>query len=169
MLTAMLAVENINGASHDIWAVNADQGYHEELKPSEQRKSDFANISETQPLVPTVISEPDPALAIIQRAFGRIHEMGLGLAVGAIGALYTFLAIAWVLVRPEETLATTIQLLEHFFIGFTVSWWGALIGLFYGFNFGFVLGWSIAHVRNTSLNLYLYFIKLREEAKVFEP
>ena len=30
MLTAILAVENIYGANHDIWAVNSDQSYHEE-------------------------------------------------------------------------------------------------------------------------------------------
>jgi protoporphyrinogen oxidase len=32
MLTAMFAVENMQGASHDIWAVNTDFEYHEEQK-----------------------------------------------------------------------------------------------------------------------------------------
>ena len=30
MLTAMMAVENMHGASHDVWAVNVEQEYHEE-------------------------------------------------------------------------------------------------------------------------------------------
>jgi hypothetical protein len=30
MLTAMLSVENIFGANHDIWAVNVEAEYHEE-------------------------------------------------------------------------------------------------------------------------------------------
>ena len=30
MLTAMLAVQNMQGASHDLWAVNTDFEYHEE-------------------------------------------------------------------------------------------------------------------------------------------
>ena len=30
MLTAMLSVENIFGAHHDIWSVNVDAEYHEE-------------------------------------------------------------------------------------------------------------------------------------------
>ena len=30
MLTAMLAVENIFGARHDLWAVNVEADYHEE-------------------------------------------------------------------------------------------------------------------------------------------
>lgn len=32
MLTAMLAVENIFGAGHNIWEVNVDEDYHEEVK-----------------------------------------------------------------------------------------------------------------------------------------
>ncbi|MEA3076418.1 MAG: hypothetical protein QOF60_1326 [Actinomycetota bacterium] len=34
MLTAMLSVENIFGASHDIWSVNVEEEYHEEKKSS---------------------------------------------------------------------------------------------------------------------------------------
>ena len=30
MFTAMLTVENIHGAHHDIWAVNVEEEYHEE-------------------------------------------------------------------------------------------------------------------------------------------
>ena len=30
MFTAMLTVENILGADHDIWAVNVEEEYHEE-------------------------------------------------------------------------------------------------------------------------------------------
>jgi protoporphyrinogen oxidase len=37
MLTALRAVENLlDGAQHDIWAVNADSVYHEEQSPDEQ-------------------------------------------------------------------------------------------------------------------------------------
>jgi protoporphyrinogen oxidase len=37
MLTAMRAVENaLDGAAHDLWAVNADSAYHEEHVPDEQ-------------------------------------------------------------------------------------------------------------------------------------
>lgn len=36
MLTAMMAVWNMEGASHDIWSVNTDFEYHEEQKLEEQ-------------------------------------------------------------------------------------------------------------------------------------
>jgi hypothetical protein len=32
MLTAMFAVQNMQGAAHDIWEVNTDYEYHEEQK-----------------------------------------------------------------------------------------------------------------------------------------
>ena len=35
MLTAMLTVENVLGADHDIWQVNVEEDYHEEIRPSD--------------------------------------------------------------------------------------------------------------------------------------
>jgi len=43
MFTAMLAVENMNGAGHDLWAVNTDFEYHEEQRvPKPSRESEAA-------------------------------------------------------------------------------------------------------------------------------
>jgi len=36
MLTAMRAVENIDGADHDLWSVNADSWYHESEEAEER-------------------------------------------------------------------------------------------------------------------------------------
>lgn len=53
MLTAMLAVRNILGASYDLWQVNADQEYHEEVTDRDKTKEDeFAMLASTQPRVP---------------------------------------------------------------------------------------------------------------------
>ena len=35
MYTAMLTVENIMGASHDVWSVNVEEEYHEQMTPGE--------------------------------------------------------------------------------------------------------------------------------------
>ncbi len=46
MLTAMRAVENqLDGAGHDLWAVNADSAYHEEHQDPEQP---YKNVPETE-------------------------------------------------------------------------------------------------------------------------
>ncbi|MEZ5422184.1 MAG: NAD(P)/FAD-dependent oxidoreductase [Pyrinomonadaceae bacterium] len=54
MLTAMLSVKNILGANYDVWGVNVDNEYHEEI--SAQEESELSVISSTQPLVPTRIA-----------------------------------------------------------------------------------------------------------------
>jgi hypothetical protein len=56
MLTALLAVENIFGGHHDLWAVNADDEYHEEWSTSDREGLDPSEVRQlwrTQPLVPT--------------------------------------------------------------------------------------------------------------------
>jgi protoporphyrinogen oxidase len=52
MLTAMLAVRNILGEKHDLWRVNADQDYHEEVTRQDRPVDDLAQVASTQPQVP---------------------------------------------------------------------------------------------------------------------
>jgi protoporphyrinogen oxidase len=53
MLTAMLAVKNIMGANYDLWKVNADQEYHEEINHDGNEELDqYALLASTQPKVP---------------------------------------------------------------------------------------------------------------------
>lgn len=62
MLTAMLAVRNILGADFNLWSVNDDQGYHEEISdetPSatiSQEKELARQINLTQPHVATTLT-----------------------------------------------------------------------------------------------------------------
>ena len=54
MLTAMLSVKNILGANYDVWGVNVDNEYHEEMKEQDER--DMTLLGSTQPLVPKRIA-----------------------------------------------------------------------------------------------------------------
>jgi protoporphyrinogen oxidase len=54
MLTAMLSVKNILGANYDVWGVNVDNEYHEELK--EHEESEISLVASTQPLIPKRIA-----------------------------------------------------------------------------------------------------------------
>jgi protoporphyrinogen oxidase len=58
MLTAMMAVANMQGASHDIWSVNTDFDYHEE-----------------QRLVPPGPARPRESTAAVDAAFGASDPM----------------------------------------------------------------------------------------------
>lgn len=50
MLTAMLSVKNILGENHDVWEVNVEQDYHEEI--NDDYKQQFTLAASTQPLIP---------------------------------------------------------------------------------------------------------------------
>ena len=50
MLTAMLAVKNILGANYDIWQVNVEREYHEEVLKEEAEE--LALLRSTRPKVP---------------------------------------------------------------------------------------------------------------------
>jgi hypothetical protein len=49
MYTAMLTVENIHGATHDIWAVNVEEEYHEE---GATRGSSSSGTGRDAPILP---------------------------------------------------------------------------------------------------------------------
>jgi hypothetical protein len=51
MVTAMLAAQNLLGDHHDVWAVNADDEYHEESQVEDVYK-DLPDLETTQPQVP---------------------------------------------------------------------------------------------------------------------
>ena len=58
MVTAFLAVENLLGEHHDVWAVNADDEYHEESDVDVDLEDVYASLPSleaTQPQVPTVV------------------------------------------------------------------------------------------------------------------
>jgi protoporphyrinogen oxidase len=58
MLTAMLAVRNIRGARFDLWKVNEEDSYHEEVTDHEAEalSRDLALLNESQPLVPSRVA-----------------------------------------------------------------------------------------------------------------
>lgn len=146
MLTAMLSAENILGANHDLWAVNVEQEYHEEMKiePSEEAVLD----------------------KILPAVFSRMDPLGLGVAVGAVLGFIIFLATLW-LATTGGPASAYLKLLNHYFFGYTVTMKGALIGLIYGFSWGFLLGWLIAYLRNFFIAYYIYRIRRKVELLTF--
>ena len=51
MLTAMRAVENLDGAGHDVWAVNAESWYHESESPEEHPYRSAPEVPEGEPVL----------------------------------------------------------------------------------------------------------------------
>jgi protoporphyrinogen oxidase len=69
MLTAMLAVENIFGARHDLWAVNEEEEYHENAaggSRDETLAQQIRAMGKTQPAVPVMLGAPTLVAARVQ-------------------------------------------------------------------------------------------------------
>jgi protoporphyrinogen oxidase len=146
MLTAILSAENILGANHDLWTVNVEQEYHEEMgiEPSEEAALDK--------LLPAV--------------FSRMDKIGLATAVGSVCGLLIFLATIWIVIKGGVE-RFYLQLLGQYLLGYTVTVKGALIGMAYGFSWGFLFGWLFAYLRNFFIAYYIYRIRRKTELLTF--
>ena len=171
MLTAMLAVKNILGGNYDLWAVNADPEYHEEITDQETRRveeNEFAKFAATQPSVPRRIVAPHISDEVLIRTFARMDKLAFATAVGTVSGLAVFLASILLVLKGGDVIGPNLQLLNQYFIGYTVTLRGAFIGLMYGFLWGFILGWLFAYLRNLSIGIFLYFIKRKIEIPSFK-
>lgn len=165
MLTAMLAVRNIEGEDYDLWAVNADPEYHEEVTGS-QAEDEFALLASKQPMVPERLV---PALdRAVLKTLARMDKLAFATAIGTVCGLAVFLATIWILVRGPFGEGPTLWLLNQYFYGYTLSTKGAFVGFGYSFFWGFFFGWLIAYLRNLVIGIFLYYVKKEAEASSFK-
>ena len=135
MVTAIYAVRNICGSSYDVWNVNVEKDYHEDVRESDEVSADRA--------VPRSIArEADEEL--IRSVFARYDPVALGGALAIVLGAGIFLTTALLLLRGGDTLGPDLSLLGNYLLGFGVSPGGVLLGsaeaALGGFVFGYVLG-----------------------------
>lgn len=151
MLTGMLAVRNLLlGEKHDLWSVNADQEYHEELRGSEVQVPDVAEVVQ----------------GVLTRVFPKLDRLALGLSLGTTSGFLLLLATLWLVLKGGDVVGPNLQLLSQYFPGYRVSVGGSLLGLVYGLIIGFVIGWGFAFLRNTAMFLYMAVIHRRAELQL---
>ncbi|SRR5260370_37441916 len=98
---------------------------------------------------------------LLIQALAKLDKVALGLAAGLLGGLALFLTTIILLIKGGNPVGPNLSLLGQYFIGYTVTWKGSLVGLIYGGVFGFILGWSIAFLRNLFVAIYVYAIKFK--------
>mgnify|MGYP006277831943 CR=1 FL=1 len=97
----------------------------------------------------------------VRLAFAPLHKRAFGTAVGVAAGAFVFLATAvTVLFVPGDP---GLHLLGEYFYGYTVSWEGAFVGLFWGGFSGFVAGWFAAFCRNLALAALIFVARTRAE------
>jgi protoporphyrinogen oxidase len=150
MLTGLYAVRNLlHGERHDLWQVNADMEYHEEVRA--------AGVAADADKLAEAIQE---ALA---GAFLKLDRGAFGVALGVVCGLALFAATLVLVLRGGANVGATLGLLRNYFPGYRVTPLGSVLGLGYGFLTGFVLGWTTAFFRNLAVFLYMAAAHRRSE------
>jgi protoporphyrinogen oxidase len=138
MLTGMLAARNVAfGEQNDVWGINADAEYQEELR-----------------------------LEVLAPVFAKIDRFAMGTAVGALAAAVLFCASLFLVLKGGPRVGHNLRLLAQYLPGYEASLRGALLGIFYGLAGGFAIGWTLAVTRNAAALFSLAVIRRRAELRV---
>jgi hypothetical protein len=144
MMTGMLAVENLlDGAQNDIWSVNTDDEYHEEVRSS---------------VADEVDGDFDDALV---RVFAKVDRFAFGAAFGLVFGLVLLVATLCLALKGGPVVGPHLALLSQYFPGYQVTPTGSMVGLCYGLGVGFVFGWTSALLRNVVLFVYETAVRRR--------
>ena len=134
MITGMLAVRNLLfGENYDLWSVNADAEYHEEIRYDGKLKS-IESLKEN-----------------ITHIFPRLDPVALGLSFGITAGILIFAATLFLVIKDGGIAGPYLALLSNYLPGFAVTFWGAVIGLLDLFILGFFVGSIMASLRNLAV------------------
>ena len=151
MLTGMLAVRNVLfGQKNDLWKVNAEQEYHEEVREAKR---------------PSPAEVLDEAFA---QAFYKIDSVAYGLAVGITVALFFWLLTLFVASKDNPDLIYLFFLLRQYFPAYRPTITESWLALVYGFLAGFLFGWGVTALRNFVIRFYVQWIRRRAEIELLE-
>lgn len=91
----------------------------------------------------------------VRQAIARIQSGILALVFGLVFGIGLFTMTVWLILKGGPNIGTHLQLLSHYFIGYSVSWPGSLLGFLYGGFLGGIIGWSIGRLYNRIVCLRL--------------
>jgi protoporphyrinogen oxidase len=143
MLTGMYAARNlVLGEKNDLWSVNADMDYQEELPPRRHGTEE-----------------------LVRRAFSvllaRVDPVALGVSLGLLlGSVILALTVMLVW-TGDAVVGRFLSLLSQYFPGYQVTLPGAFIGFAYGAAVGFAAGFAFARIRNRAMRTYVSILKWR--------
>jgi protoporphyrinogen oxidase len=145
MVTGLLAVRNVLlGQHNDLWSVNTDEQYHEEVEE-----------------LPEEIFDRNVAAVLV-----KIDRVAFGVALGAASGLLLLLTTLVLVLKGGGTVGPNLGLLSQFFPGYSVTGAGAVLGLAYGFLSGFVAGWTFGLVRNMIVFGWMAVVHRRAERQI---
>ena len=99
--------------------------------------------------------QPDPQYRRsrdVRRAISSIQAGVLALVCAVMCGTGLFVMTAWLLIKGGENVGSHLQLLRYYFIGYSVSWPGSVVGFFYGALLGGMVGWTVGKIYNTVIH-----------------
>jgi hypothetical protein len=155
MLTGMLAARNVAGESHDVWAVNVDDEYHEGASTGDRLTPETARERSLE--------------EVLAGAFARYDPVALGAAVGIVCGVALFLTTAIALLHERGDPGRVLSLVGQYLAGYEVSWLGAAIGLLGAGLAGFVFGWLVARLINGLIGWEESLLRRQILARTLDP
>ena len=109
-------------------------------------------------------NKADTDKAILMAAFAKMDPVAVAVALGSTWALILLLATAVLLLKGSpggSAVGGHLELLGVYLPGYTVSWAGGLLGAFYMWLIGAVVGFILAVLWNLTHYLYVVMIVVR--------
>jgi len=85
---------------------------------------------------------------LVNHAIARLRASVMAVVIGLTSGTGLFVATAWLVIRGGDTVGPTLALLHHYLPGYSVTWPGAFLGLFYATLLGGLVGWTVAFIYN---------------------
>ena len=89
----------------------------------------------------------------ISRAVVKIQAGVLAVTCALIGGIGLFVMTVWLLLKGGPNVGTHLQLLGQYFIGYSVTWKGSVVGFFYGALTGGAVGWALSQIYNAVVRI----------------
>lgn len=141
MLAGLFAARNVAGEKLDLWSINEDPSFHEEV-----RRGETKGLGIRDRMTPSRVEGGVDEL--LQSAFACYDEVALGGAVGITASLGLAAATAILLLGSDDTFVPMLSLLGNYLFGYEVSWPGLAVGIVESGVLGFALGWTAARLVN---------------------
>jgi hypothetical protein len=141
MLAGLFAARNVAGAQLDLWSINEEQSFQEEVSEDEARVTGVRDR-----LTPSRVEGGIDEL--LRAAFALYDEIALGGAFGITASLGLAVLTVAQLLGSNQSFKPMLSLLGNYFFGFQVSWSGLVIGVTEVGLLGFAIGWAIAKLIN---------------------
>ena len=148
MVAGLYAARNVSGADLDLWSINVEQEYHEEVQDEAADDGAQKGAQKTgDRLTPSRVQEAT-LRETLEDAFSHYDEVALGGAVGLTASLLLAVATLIPYLTGDLSVVPMLSLLGQYSFGYEVSWPGLAIGMVEAALAGYALGWLTARLIN---------------------